>query len=133
MKLHKDVIEEFDKKRQKVKDKAELKKIENQELKEVYRSIGFYVPSKEYSKACDEKGKTWVGAEIKEKLVWNVNTNNEGIFTCEYQFQAEILSLLYQMDFRLKRLEDNFKNLKLEYNLTMNIEDKNLDKKLKKI
>ena len=103
--LHADVIGKFDERLEKAKTNKELKQLSNEEMKTVMKSIGFYHPEKEYFKACDSEGKSWTGAEIKEKLVWNVNTNNEGIFTTPNQETAEILSLLYQIDFRLKRIE----------------------------
>ena|SRR3990167_5942729 len=110
MKLHQDVLEEYEKKIRNIKDKKELNKIETQELKEVMNSIGFYQPTYEYQIKCDEKGKSWQGAEKFKELVWNVNTDMEGVFTTENQEIAEILSLLYQINVRLKRVENSIKN-----------------------
>ena len=110
MKLHQDVLDEYENKIKNIKDKKELDKIETQELKEVMKSIGFYQPTYEHQIKCDENGKTWKGAEKFKELVWNVNTDMEGVFTTENQEIAEILSLLYQINVRLKRVENSIKN-----------------------
>jgi hypothetical protein len=64
-----------------------------------------YLPESEYTVMCDKNGKTWEGARVFEKLVWEVKTPCGGGFTCEDQFQAEVLSTLYDIQKRLKKLE----------------------------
>lgn len=102
--IHSDVIDELEKEGEKAKTIKEMDKIATKGHKRVLKSIGFYSPNTEYFTACDKNGKSWEGAEIKEKVVWDVNLE-DGTFTTESQEIAEIISFLVQIDFRLKRIE----------------------------
>ncbi len=102
--LHTDVIEELEEKESKAKNLNEMGKISKKGHKRVLKSIGFYQPSTEYFRKCDEKGKSWDGAEVIEKQIWDVNME-DSVFTTESQEIAEILSFLVQIDFRLRRIE----------------------------
>lgn len=76
----------------------------------LYKSIGWTYPEEEYTCACDKKGKTQEGVEVKEKMKWEVivDVDYEG-FTCNSQIEAETLSYLVQINERLKRLEKKLK------------------------
>ncbi len=39
--------------------------------KRLHKSAGWTEPSFEYKCDCDEKGKTWEGAQVKEELRWD--------------------------------------------------------------
>jgi hypothetical protein len=66
-----------------------------------------YYPDSETWIMCDETGKTWAGAPVKSRTIWEVNDPNEKgkQFTCRNQFEAEVISTLYDIQHRLKKLE----------------------------
>ena len=74
------------------------------------RKIPYY-PDSETWIMCDETGKTWAGAPVKSRTIWEVNNPNEKgcQFTCRNQFEAEVISALYDIQFRLKKLEKRIK------------------------
>lgn len=61
-----------------------------------------YEPEYEYWCRCDKKGKTWKGAEIKRKLIWEVIFRNGDGYTCRTQLEAEVLSRLEDIENKLK-------------------------------
>ena len=97
--IYEDVLEE------EPKDSKEDRKWE----KRLRKSIGWFEPDIKYMCACDEKGKTWKGAEIKKKIVWEVSLGDGAGFTCDKQIEAEILSYLVQINARLKWIEKRLK------------------------
>jgi hypothetical protein len=74
-------------------------------MKKKKNMIAPYCPDFEYTCVCDEKGKTWEGAKVFKKLVWEVRTPDGGEFTVDDQEHAEMLAILYDVQKRLKRLE----------------------------
>ena len=82
-------------------DKKEQKKFD----KRLRKSIGWLEPEYDYAIKCDEKGKTWEGAEITEKIVWEVSSGEGGGITVDDEIQARMLALLLQINERLKRIE----------------------------
>jgi ribosomal protein L31 len=64
-----------------------------------------YYPEVEVWTMCDEKGKTYAGAPRKRKLVWEVDDNSGGAFTAKSQFGAEVLSVLYDIQKRIEKIE----------------------------
>lgn len=78
-------------------------------INKVRKAIGFYEPEYECFKMCDEKGKSWAGAEIKKRLVWEVTKGDGSFYTAGNQFEAEVISYLAQINERLKRVEKKIK------------------------
>ncbi len=99
--LYADVLEEeTDAKEDSKEHKDWIKKLQN--------SMGWMLPNSEYKCVCDEKGKTWEGAELKEELNWDVSYGNGNTFTCEREEDARMLMHLIQIDHRLTRMEKKF-------------------------
>ena len=88
-----------------LKDEPKGLKVDKKFDKRLNKSLGRYEPDTEYECKCDEKGKTWKGAERKKKFVWEVNIGDGAQMTCGRQIEAELLSYVVQINARLKRIE----------------------------
>ena len=76
-----------------------MKKSKRQRLK-----VGYY-PDVENWIMCDKNGKTWQGAPIERRQIWEVNIPGRGgEYTVTSQFQAELLYLLYDIRVKLEKV-----------------------------
>lgn len=75
--------------------------------KRLHKSIGWIEPEErgEFLYERRENGKIKLNSSpLSNKIVWSIRTE-DGSFDCENQENAEILSLVLQMNERLKRME----------------------------
>jgi hypothetical protein len=70
--------------------------------------IGYY-PESEHWIMCDETGKTWNGAPVKSRTIWEVNLPDKTQFTCDNQYEAEMMCLVAQVIKKLERIERKLK------------------------
>ena len=97
--LYSDVIEDSNKKLEKAKTPKETDRLLKEETKRVRKSIGWSEPEEVIWQRKNSN-------ETKKETKWNVDLEEGGIFEADTQFQAEVLSYLTQINYRLKRLEE---------------------------
>ena len=81
-------------------------------LKKLQKSLGWVEPEVEYTTVCERNGKRWKGADIKRRIRWDVVTDKGVGFTCDRQEDSIIISLLVQINERLKRVEEEVNETK---------------------
>lgn len=105
MELHEELLEEQDRKLVEVKDANKANRIMKSFLKRMRESVGWVEHSEEEYGMLDGKGKSYLGCPTIKKEICSVNLGDGCVQDCEEQDMATLLSIVAQMNERVKRIE----------------------------